>query len=198
MRDLSALGALSRFVSYGTLLLCVIVPHVAGQSSELKKSQTQNWGTLLESASGAPFGPKAGQPASGMPTNPFFANAARLLAVPVGRIKLPEGWNFAPSRPALTMPPTSLMGKVGQTNHAPPLNLSNPFNVHDGPPEIISLSKVPQALRLESRLRPPLCSVPLLLIRPDPGVHFISIRQAPAPSLDQGMIVKPPVPSCDE
>lgn len=198
MRNPSCLSALSRFASWGTFFLLAITPQMAGQSLEPKQAPTRNSGTLFESMNGWPARPKAEQSGSGTGTNPILSNAAGSLAVPGWQMKFPAAPHATPFIAAWILPPSSNLAKADQTTHPPALNLSNPFNVHHGPTEIISDLKIPQAPPRHRHLRPPLCSVPLLLIEPDPAVHFVTTKLAPAPSVDQSMIVEPPAPSCDE
>ena len=85
----SALSALFKLISCGTLLLFAAAPPAAGQSSGTQKNQTENVLPQFHFSTGGPSGLRAEQRGRGTGIFPSFWKGADLLGAPQPQIHFP-------------------------------------------------------------------------------------------------------------
>jgi hypothetical protein len=193
----SALSALFKLISCGTLLLFAAAPPAAGQSSGTQKNQTENVLPQFHFSTGGPSGLRAEQRGRGTGIFPSFWKGADLLGAPQPQIRFPRKQQTQPFVRASVLPPKPSFARFAPPTYVPALNTSNPFSIPAVQTADAIIPPMPNALPRPIARQQNLCSVPLLRIPHDPSENF-SIAQVPAPRMDLAMVVKPLVPSCDE
>lgn len=191
----SALSALFKLISCGTLLLFAAAPQAAGQSSGTQKSQTENVLPQFHFSTGGPSGLKVEQRGRETGIFPSFWKGADLLGAPQPQIHFP--WKQQTQPLVRALPPVPKFARFAPPAHVPVLNTSNLLDRPAVQTADAIIPPMPNALPRPIARQQNLCSVPLLRIPHDPSENF-SIAQVPAPRMDLAMVVKPLVPSCDE
>lgn len=193
----SALSALFKLISCGTLLLFAAAPPAAGQSSGPQKNQSEEVLPHFHFNTGGPSGLKVEQRVRGTGVFPSFWKGAESPAAPQRQINFSAERQAQPLVRGLMSPSVPSFARFAPPSRVPALNTSNPLNTPAVQTADAKVPPTPNALPPLSPQQQNLCSVPLLRVPHDPSENF-SIARVQASRMDVAMAVKPAVPSCDE
>src|ERR1017187_3655966 len=127
MPEPSALSALFKLISCGTLLLFAAAPPAAGQASGPQKDRTENVLPQFHFSTGGPSGLSVEQRGRGAGNVPSFWKGAESSAVPQLQINFPVKQQIQPL--VRVSPPKPSFARFAPPAYVPVLSTSNPFSI---------------------------------------------------------------------